>query len=55
MIRQLEQFAEKYGVHTFFLQDGQSWPIVLETDYHSSTTTRSQLEGRVVLSNEECG
>ena len=55
MIHQLEQCAEQYGVRCFFFQDGQSWPILLETDLRATTSVEGAMEGRVVIQNEECG
>lgn len=55
MIRQLEQCVEQYGVRCFFFQDGQAWPLLLETDLHAVASAEAAMEGRVVIQNEECG
>lgn len=55
MICQLEHCTEQYGVRCFFFQDGQSWPIVLETDLRAAASVEEAMEGRVVVQNEECG
>lgn len=55
MIRQLEHCTEQFGVRCFFFQDGQSWPILLETDLHAATFAEAVMEGHVVIQNEECG
>ena len=46
---------EQYGVRCFFFQDGQAWPILLETDLHAVASAEAAMEGRVVIQNEECG
>ena len=53
-----------YDIDTFFLQDGQSWPIVLRTDREAILCDKSKkkedflqcmMKGTVVLENEEGG
>ena len=46
----------EYDITTFFLQDGQSWPIILEADPTApSKSDYSLMEGTTVLENEESG
>ena len=53
-----------YDIDTFFLQDGQSWPVILRTDREAILCDKSKKEedylkcmmkGTVVLENEEGG
>lgn len=53
-----------YDIDTFFLQDGQSWPIILRTDQEAILCDKSKkeveslkgvMEGTIVLENEEGG
>ena len=62
-------YHREYQIDSFFLQDGQSWPILLESDADSiqgssrirdaSSSTKTSLynliEGVTVLENEESG
>ena len=46
----------EYDINTFFHQDGQSWPIILEADPDAPPQTDySLMEGTAVLENEENG
>lgn len=59
--------AREHDIDTFFLQDGQSWPIILRSDQQAILRDSSQkngvetdclkrmMEGSIVLENEEGG
>ena len=69
LISHMIHYHREYQIDSFFLQDGQSWPILLESDADSiqgnsgigdaSSSTETSLynliEGVAVLENEECG
>lgn len=55
LIERIISYYHDYHINSFFLQDGQSLPIMLETDYDSASTLRDVMEGSIVYSNEEGG
>ena len=61
LIEQIIGFYHDYHIHSFYIQEGQSLPILLKTDSsmlssrNSNQTTYDIMNGSVVLLNEECG
>ena len=64
MIARMIMLFRDYDIDTFFLQDGQSWPVILRTDREDILCDKSKKEedylkcmmkGTVVLENEEGG
>ena len=55
LIERIISYYHDYHINSFFLQDGQSLPILLETDYQSSSSLSEIMLGTFVHSNEESG